>query len=740
VPTLLGILITLFFLLASGTKPRVIQQLSNLSFDVLQRQFPRSYNPNIPVRIIDIDNESLARVGQWPWPRVTVAKLNDRLAEAGVAVVAYDVIFAEPDQTSPENIVEILRRNPRAQSDFSEISTLESHDALLAESFARTRVVLGQYLTAEAGSAPPSERSRQGFSLIGDDPKDRIRNYAGATHALPMLEAASTGSGSISIVPDGDNVLRSAPLVARIADRYFPSLSMEALRTAQDAGAYQIKSSTASGELGSRGNGNIDMVSLRVGDFQIPTTPDGQIIMHYTRPHPERYIPAWKIMSDDPADQDWYDKIAGHIVFIGTSAEGLEDLKTTSMRAGEPGVLVHAQIIEQTLSDQFLSRPYWAGNLVAFQILLFGFLLAFLLPRLSAVRGIILILVMGNAVYLSAIYAFTQKQLVLDPVYPLLSIGVSYIVITLTSFYMTEAERSRIRNAFSMYLSPTMVRKVSEDPDLLTLGGEEREITILFLDVRNFSKISESMRPQDITNFLNVFLTPMTNILQGGKATIDKYIGDAIVAFWNAPLDDPDHHKNAARATLKMVATLDDLNAANKDRKDLIWPPDLRIGIGLNSGICCVGNLGSEQRFSYSMIGDAANLASRIEGMTKQYGLSVLIGETTAAPLDGFALLEADIVKVAGREKPERLFILMGEEDTAKTPEFLALRAEHHAFLTAYRSSQWKQALTACAKLEKMGEPYDIHRYYQVMSDRILGYKKSPPPKAWGGVYIATSK
>ena len=279
------------------------------------------------------------------------------------------------------------------------------------------------------------------------------------------------------------------------------------------------------------------MVSLRIGNFEVPTTSDGKMLLHYTTPQPQRYIPAWKILSDNPRDQDWGDKIAGHIVFIGTGSEGLKDLVTTSVRGGEPGVLVHAQVAEQIIQGDFIYKPYWSTAVEYFTIALLGLILTLTLPHLKAAKGIILILFMGNSVYFASLYAFANYNTLVDPVYSLLSILTSYVLITLTAFYMTESERSRIRGAFSLYLSPTMVKQVSENPDLLTLGGEEREISILFLDIRSFSRISETMRPQDITEFLNRFLTPMTDILQAHEATIDKYIGDAIVAFWNAPMD-----------------------------------------------------------------------------------------------------------------------------------------------------------------------------------------------------------
>ena len=291
-----------------------------------------------------------------------------------------------------------------------------------------------------------------------------------------------------------------------------------------------------------------------------------------------------------------------------------------------------------------------------------------------------------------------------------------------------------------MYLSPTMVKKVSEDPGLLKLGGEERMLTILFLDVRSFSKISEGLEPEEITTFLNIFLSPMTTILQEHGATIDKYMGDAIVAFWNAPLDDGEHERNGALAVRKMMQTLDELNEKYNAQEDVKWPGEVRVGIGLNTGICCVGNLGSDQRFSYSMIGDAANLASRIEGMTKQYRISVLIGNATAEKLPEMAIVEADLIQVVGRETPERIHILAGKEDMAQTEGFQGLLPVHKKFLDAYRAQHWDDAETLLPKLKTLAKAMAFDGYYEVMGERITAYKATPPDKDWDGVYVATSK
>ena len=741
IPLAFGLLITLMFYGANLTKPAAIEQMGNLLFDSYQRAAPRPYDENVPVRIIDIDDESLRQFGQWPWPRTQMAELNDRLNQAGAGVIAYDIIFSETDRTSPENILNVLEGNPNASGNLSGLKLLKNHDQIFAESFSRSKAVLGFFLVPEATETLPL--TRRGMGTGGTDPKEYIINYKGAIAPLPILEAEASGIGFVSFKPKGDGIIRRAPLISRIDSRYFSSLSIEALRAVQDASAIVMRASTGTGELGAGGSKNFGLARLKVGNFEVPTTSEGEINIYFTLPKPQRYIPAWKILSDDIPMSEWAPLIEGHIVFVGTGAQGLKDIVATPIEAREPGVLVHAQIVEQILAQEFLTRPYWAEIIENGALLVFGILLSLLLPRLGVRVGALTSFLLGLLVVYGSWVAFKNYQFLLNPIYPLLAFIVSYTVITLSSYYLTEVERSRVRDAFSLYLSPTMVRKVSDDPSLLKLGGEERNMTVLFLDIRGFSKISEDMNgPENVTNFLNSFLTPMTDILQDGKATIDKYMGDAIVAFWNAPLDDDEHEKNAARATLVMLTKLDELNEKHGGKDTVNWPQDrvVKIGIGLNTGMCLVGNLGSDQRFAYSMIGDAANLASRIEGLTKQYGVSTLIGESTANALDGFAVIEADKVKVVGRAGVERIFILLGDETMVQTAAFISFGKAHSQFLEAYRNRDWSGAKKLSLKLEETAKDFCCEGYYDYMRHRIEGYMKLPPPKDWDGSHIAESK
>jgi adenylate cyclase len=751
---LLGLTSVLMFFVANVYKPPVIEQMGNLLFDRYQNWKPRIYRPDVPVRIIDIDNASLKSLGQWPWPRTIVARMNDRLTQAGAAVIAYDVVFSEPDRTSPESILSVLQDNPKATDQLSVIASLDKHDDIFAQSLTRSNVVLGFFLVPAQTQSSPTQST--GFTYSWDVTIDaqgnvedinKIDTYPGAFAAIPALGRAAAGEGFVSFNPKGDGIIRKAPMIYKYGGKLYPSLSAEAIRAVQGAGAFQIKSSDGSGQIGTTSNRS--MAYLQTGNFSWPVTEDGGFQVYFTEPSAElddlRYISAATILDESIPISTWQEKVQGNLIFIGTSAEGLKDIVTTPMRGGEPGVLAHAQIAEQILGEtlfggQILKRPYWAPQLESFAILLFGLMLVFTLPWLNAVWGAFLSLAVSLCVIAFSWYSFSASLTLVNPIYVLFTVLATYGLMTLLSFYMTESERSRIKSAFSMYLSPTMVKKVSDDPGLLTLGGEERVMTILFLDIRSFSKISESLTPQEITTFLNIFLTPMTNILQDTKATIDKYIGDAIVAFWNAPLDDEEHERNAAKAVLQMNSELTALNAKYAKQDAINWPHNVSMGIGLNTGICCVGNLGSEQRFSYSMIGDAANLASRIEGLTKQYRVSSLIGDSTAQALDDFAILEADLLTVVGRETPERIWVLAGDDKDADSSEFEDLKKVHNNFLKKYRAQDWELAQSLIPELKRQASMFEFEGYYDVMNDRINSYRENPPEEKWEGIYAATSK
>ena len=706
-----------------------LQRMSFAMFDGFQRFEPRPYE-DAGVRVVDIDEETIRRLGQWPWPRTDIAALTDKLAAAGAAAIAFDVVLSEPDRTSPPTLAKRLALDAEARAT---LERLPDNDALLAKSFANAPVVTGFFLTHDAYRR--TVQPKAGFALSGGEPT-RLAGFSDAIPPLPALGAAAQGNGFVSIATDSDAIVRRATLIARNGTSIVPSLSLDALRVAQGAGSVIVKTGDASGEIGGAG----DVVSLKVGQFEVPTTRSGDLWMRYTAPVPGRVIPAWKILTGALSPAQLKSEVEGRILFVGAGAIGLRDLVATPLQDRELGVMIHAQAAEQIILGHFLVRPDWAPGLEIVLLLILGIGLAVLLPKIGAVKGAI---VGVTAIVLTGAgswYAYTAHHFLLDPTWPALGVVAAYLVQTILTFYREEQQRAYIHHAFDRYLSPELVRRIADDPALLELGGVERNMSVLFADIRSFSRISERLAPNEVIAFLVRFLTPMTDLLLGYQATIDKYIGDAILAFWNAPLDDPDHHINAARAALAMQVRLTALNEEMIGRGDGTWPGEVKIGIGLNSGPCCVGNIGSERRLSYSLIGDPVNLASRLEGLSKYYGVSILMGNELAQHLGEFATLPIDRVRVVGRDAAETVHVLLGDEAVRGSAEFEAYAKGHQAALDAYFARDWGTAAALNDSNEQLAARFGLTKLVMLYRERIADFAANPPLTNWDGVFAASSK
>ncbi|MFA5139692.1 MAG: adenylate/guanylate cyclase domain-containing protein [Elusimicrobiota bacterium] len=760
--------------------------LRNWVFDATMRARPRPYDPAVPVRIIDIDDESLARVGQWPWPRSVIARFVGRLNEAGAAAVAFDVVFAEPDRTSPDRIADGLSGTAGVETVQRTLRRMKSHDRILAQALQEGRAVTAFSLMTRKNDARPLVKARFVFSTKGaqDRPADFMPSeYQGAVVSLPVLQEAAAGNGCFSNIPDADGVIRRVPLLYKIGEEMFPSLAGEALRLALGSPGYKVKSAGGSGEESYGAQTGIATVQiagvrvridesgralaselaspllryvvenhLRLGRFRVtekmvkaggatvpidvPTEPAGNVVLYDTGYVPERYIPVWRVLSKDFDPKE----VEGKILFVGTSAAGLKDQRATPLNQVTSGVELHSQVCEQALTGRFLERPDWGAGVEFTLMLVLGLLLIVLMPKLGA-AWCALIAGGGLAFAFGGSWiAYTRHQLLLDPVFPSLVASLIYVSTSLINYLRSESEKKQVRGAFSRYMSPALVEQLAADPTKLKLGGETRELTIMFSDIRGFTTISEQFDSAGLTVFINRYLTPMTGIVLENKGTIDKYIGDCIMAFWNAPLDDADHARNACRTALGMRSGLKVLNeewrqiAEAEGRKHI----PIKTGIGLNTGPCCVGNLGSEQRFDYSVLGDDVNLSSRLEGQSKNYGVDIVIGENTRAKTPEFAGLELDLIRVKGKTVPVHIFTLLGDEAFAETPGFLKTAEKHGAMLQAYRSQKWIQAmalLRECRELEpSLGALYDLY------TQRIEGFRAKPPGEGWDGVFVATSK
>lgn len=734
--SLIGAAALALLLLVQIVDPAPMQRAQMLAFDSLQSLSPRpAYGDDSAVVIVDVDEESIARIGQWPWPRTELAKLSDRLSKAGAAAIAYDIVLSEADRTSPEQIAERLAQSGADAPLVTQLSTLPSHDTMLAESFAKAPVVLAYFLTEEErGRAVEPKAS---FTIHGTMPGDFVAQYAGSLQPLPRLEQAAQGSGFVSIEKDDDGIIRRVPLVAMHRGNLIASLSLEALRVARDAGSPNLLTSDGSGEtLDSPGAA----VAVRIDGMEIPVNEAGEAWVHFPDSNARTTVPAWSILQGENAAPSLAEAVAGKIVYIGGSAAGLQDLVATPRDGSIAGVTVHAAMTEQMLAGHFIERPDWAKGLELVLVLLFGGALAMLLPRLGAIKGAIVALLGIAAVGALSYATFTSARFLIDPIYPMLALVLVYTLQTVATYYREERQRAYIHGAFDRFLSPAMVDEIVKDPGKLELGGEERDMSVMMCDVRGFSRISEQYSPNQVIEFLIEFLTPMSDILLENRATLDKYIGDAILAFWNAPLDDPDHHRNAARSALLMSQRLAQLNAAKPAETGAIWPGEVKIGIGLNSGICCVGNMGSKQRLDYSLIGDTVNVAARLEGLTKQYGVEIIAGADLAGELAGFAIFELDQVRVVGRDSAESIYLLLGDETLAKEAGFAELASAHQAMLDLYRHQDWEGASRVLRDNRTLYDDYGVPRLGDLFAKRMAAMRDDPPGPSWDGVFDASSK
>ena len=719
---LVGMLLLVLALLLDVVFRDGMGRLTALLHDGWQRAQPRSATLEPGVAVVDIDETSLARLGQWPWPRDRIGALVDALGQRGAAVIAFDMAFTEADRTSLLAQAERLQqRGIHLQAGLA--PELLDNDLAFAAAIARNRVVMGVALSNEGSGSVGAPLA--GIAHAGSDPRQYLPDYHGGLDNLPSLSAAASGIGSFSFPPAADNVIRQMPLIAQGGGALYPGLAVEALRVAQGASGVQLRSSDASGE---QAGLQPALTDLRVGMLDIPSQADGSVRIHYSGMPHMPVIPAWQLLQDAPALDDGV--LDGRVVLIGTSAIGLRDIVATPLAAAVPGVNVHAELVDQALNGQYLTRPDWARGAEVLLALLAGVvLLLAMLPGRALPASLALLVLLGGLLAASW-WGYSRQHWLLDPLPGMLSLGLLFIGMMPLLLFAGNREKRQVREAFGRYLSPTLVQRLAEDPKALRLGGESRQISVLFSDIRGFTSLSESLAPDALTALLNGLLTPMTEVLLAHEATIDKYIGDAIMAFWNAPLDIDAHPRKACLGALGMVAAVRAHNAGQAQA--------LQVGIGLHTGLACVGNLGSTQRFSYSAIGDTVNLAARVEGLTKQYAVDVLITEAVQAQVPDLATLMLDRVQVVGRAEAVALHVLLGDAEMAASPQFQACAQRHMAMIGLYLDGQFAAALAALDRLS--AEPWPgLQGFYGILRQRLVGLEQSPPGH-WSGVHVAGSK
>lgn len=679
-------------------------------FDSWQRIAPREISAD-EVAVVLIDDLSLETVASWPWPRLRMAQLTDAIASQGPKAIGFDMIFPQPD---PQSVDALFFTYPEIGNETAaKLKRMPSGDDKFSSILRITPTILGR-LGVPSGYDP--DDMLYSSKIVGDPPQD-TQKFPKVLTSIPLLDDAALGHASINGEPDADGIVRRVPLTVMIGRKQTPGLALELSRVVR--GSTEVK---------------WRHLNLEVGDALLPADRSGTIALRFGQfPSSATFSAANVLAGRVPTGS-----FSGKAVLIAMGAEGTSDIVASPLTTGQFGVFVQAQGVDALLHRGWLSRPQWVQlveALLSLSLILLVWTSARTAHRWPGFTAIGVLFALPAISFLM----LDRWNLLFNPVTPLATGVVGLLAMELVRSLERERARKRIHLAFDKYLSPELVNRIARDPSRLELGGEERDMTVMFCDVRGFSALSEKLSPQEVIRFLIGLLTPMTDILLAGRGTIDKYIGDAIVAFWNAPVDDPVHASNAADAALAMIARLRELNIEMPDQDEYPWPGEVRIGIGLNSGLVCVGNMGSERRLSYSMIGDTVNLASRIEGLTKFYGIEIAIGENLSRRLSDYAQLELDKVRVIGRQQPERVFALFGGPDLKASDDFRSLRDGWTTFLALYRSQRWADARAALAEVDAE-HTWSLARLKSIYVDRLEQLETASSIDVWDGVYVAREK
>jgi len=635
-------------------EPLPLKILRNTVFDQYQRWQPRQYQPQ-PVHIIDIDDASLARLGQWPWPRTRIAELTSRLQSAGAASIGFDVIFAEHDRTSPKTMIDLWKLSPDGKKT---LENLPDHDAVMAETLTQGKVILGFSVGQENS---PGKLPETPFKIIsvGESPLPFLHGFSSSIMPLPEFETKASGIGALTFIPDSDGVVRRVPLMIKVNEQPMPTFSAESLRVAQHESNYLTRTARTAGT---------GIQEIRIGKITIPTTPTGEVWVYYTTPVAERYIPAWKVLAGE-VDQKL---LKDSILLIGTSAQGLMDLRLNTRGIIMPGVEAHAQVLEQILGNTYLQRPAWAGSIEVLVIILGGLLVGLLSLASSALVSFICSTLLLGGIGWGAWMAFSNYGLLLDPVTPSLGVLAVSILASAVHHFMSERKQRWVKEAFSRYVSPNLVSHLVDNPNQLELGGQRRECSFIFTDLAGFTSLMEKIDPAEAVSLLNVYLDKMIAIAFRHQGTLDRIVGDAIAIVFSAPVVQADHRQRALDCALEMDEFATRYSAEIRAR-------GIAFGItrfGIHSGEVIVGNFGGSTIFDYRALGDPVNTASRLESVNKHLGTRVCVSEMTLAGCEDANVRPVGQLVLKGKSQPLMVYQpITAHED---------MRAEDRAYASAF--------------------------------------------------------
>jgi adenylate cyclase len=729
-------LMLLFYLMGNP----FLDRLELKSLDV--RFLTRGPEPPGPFAVLAaIDEKSLDEIGKWPWPRAKIAALIDRLSEEGAKVIAMDIVFSEPDENNNLSFVESMKKemttfglkSPDLEEFLEKARAKADNDQILAAAISRSKatVVLGYFFhfsQQEIAHLSEVELARKKAN-IGARAVKLVQFTSPEAQKVKVFEAllpesnieklvkASRVAGYYNIFPDIDGTVRWIPLIISYQDRFYPSLALEAVRSYVGNIPLQIRVA------------DYGIETIQLGPVTIPTDEKGRMFINFRGgPHTFPHYSVADIIAGRTPPNAFRDRI----VFVGSTAIGVYDLRVTPFSTVFPGLEVHANVADNILRQTFLFRPGWAALFDLTAILLMGMVTGLVLPKLRAFFSVLLIGVLFFGYLVISQALFVRKGIWLNAVYPLLTMVIVYTAVTLYRYIIEEREKRKIRGAFSFYVTPSVVNEMLKNPEKLKLGGDKKELSVLFSDIRGFTTLAEEMEPETLVNLLNEYLTDMTNVVFEFDGLLDKYIGDAVMAVFGAPLEQTDHPVRACRTALKMLEQLSKMQEKWKAE----GTPILDIGIGINTGPMVVGNMGSERRFDYTVMGDSVNLASRLEGINKEYGTRVVISEFTYDRVkDDFLCRELDAVRVKGKVRPVKIFELLCSR-SHEDPRIDIIEPFAEA-LGHYRTQEWDGAKEKFNQVLRR-RPEDAAA--QLYLERIANLCEEPPGADWDGVFTMKRK
>jgi len=725
-----------FFAMHVASSPRfeVIDRIENYLYDVrIQLTMPGTLDDRIV--IVDIDEASQLELGQWPWPRQTLATIVNRLFDDyGITVLGFDALFAEAEETSAERLLDELAASPTAEDAAIRERLAELQQSLdsnigFAESLIARDVVTGFVFKDSLADNEPQTTGELPPALIGKDELDGVTvafvEAAGYAGNLSELQENAAGGGFFdSPLIDSDGVFRRSPLVQQFNGALYPSLALAVARLSMGSPPVGL---TFAGNSTGRMSG-VDLEYFSLGEIHIPVNEQAAVFIPFRgRQGSFPYVSAKDVYNGRATRE----QLAGRIVLLGASAAGLLDLRSTPVGQRYIGVEAHANLIAGLLDGEIRQQPPYSNGLELTLLLLIGILTAVALPRLAPGSGLLLVVSILAAATVGNLWMWSSLGLVV-PLASLLSYTLIVSLLHINYGFFVESKNKRhLSRIFGQYIPPTLVEEMDASGADVSLEGESRQMSVLFSDIRGFTTMSESLNARELTQLMNEFLTPITRVIQNHRGTIDKYMGDAVMAFWGAPLADKNHAGHAVMAGLDMIRAVSDLGPVFAKRG---WPP-IAVGVGVASGEMNVGNMGSEFRIAYTVMGDTVNLGSRLEGLTKQYGVDMIVNDGTRRLMPEFTFREIDLVRVKGKNKPVAIFEPVGRT-TELSDEAASELQQFHAALAAFREQNWDAAHKTLMILRQSQDQL----LYNVYLERIDSFRRQPPAESWDGVFEHLSK